>query len=317
MVFHQSISMIVAAVLFFVFGLALLVKGADYFVKGGGGLAARYGVSSATIGFTVIAFGTSLPEFVVSVNAIISGNSDVALGNVLGSNIANIALVLALCAIISPAMFMSGPSGKGRVQNETILMIAATVFFALLALTGVLTRLSGILMLVGFCIILYITWKKLGTEPVERIEVHGKMDWVLTVGGLVAVIIGSQLLLDGAITIAEAFGIPEFVIGMTIVAFGTSLPELATSLVAILRGDLGISAGNLMGSNIFNLLLVLGTGALIRPLPIPAYTDVIVVLLFSLAVIPIVMGKPKVIRAWAAVLVVAYFAYVIALYIGY
>ena len=315
--FHQSIPMIVAAVLMFVFGMGLLVKGADFFVKGGGGLAARYGVSSATIGFTVIAFGTSLPEFVVSVNAVISGNSAVALGNALGSNIANIALVLALCAIISPAMFMCGPSGKGRIENETVLMIIATVFFALLALTGELTRISGVLMLAGFCVILYITWKKLGNEPEERIEVHGKMDWVLTAGGLVAVIIGSQLVLDGAITIAEAFGIPEFVIGMTIIAIGTSLPELATSLVAILRGDLGISAGNLMGSNIFNLLLVLGTGALIRPIPIPAYTDVIVVVLFSLAVIPIVRSKPRFIRAWASFLVVAYLVYMIALYTGY
>ncbi|WFN33580.1 calcium/sodium antiporter [Methanogenium sp. S4BF] len=309
--------MIAAAVLLFVFGMGLLVKGADYFVKGGGGLAARYGVSSATIGFTVIAFGTSLPEFVVSVNAVISGNSGVALGNALGSNIANIALVLALCAIISPAMFMAGPSGKGRVENETILMIAATLFFAVLAITGELTRLSGVLMLIVFCIILYITVKKLGAEPVERIEIHGRMDWVLTAGGLIAVIIGSQLVLDGAITIAEAFGIPEFVIGMTIVAVGTSLPELATSLVAILRGDLGISAGNLMGSNIFNLLFVLGTGALLRPIPIPAYTDVIVVVLFSLAVIPVVKGKPRIIRAWASLLVVAYFAYMTALYIGF
>ncbi|WAI01909.1 calcium/sodium antiporter [Methanogenium organophilum] len=309
--------MIAAAILLFLFGMGLLIKGADYFVEGGGGLAARYGVSSATIGFTVIAFGTSLPEFVVSVNAVISGNSGVALGNALGSNIANIALVLALCALISPAMFMTGPSGKGRVQNETILMIAATVFFALLALTGELTQISGVLMLAGFGVILYIIWKKLGTEPVEKIEVHGRMDWALTAGGLVAVIIGSQLVLDSAITIAEAFGIPEFVIGMTIVAFGTSLPELATSLMAILRGDLGISAGNLMGSNIFNLLLVLGTGAIIRPIPIPSYTDVLVVLVFSLAVIPIVKGKPKVIRAWAAILVVAYFTYVISLYIGF
>lgn len=308
--------MIAAAILLFIFGMGLLIKGADYFVEGGGGLAARYGVSSATIGFTVIAFGTSLPEFVVSVNAVISGNSGVALGNALGSNIANIALVLALCALVSPAMFMAGPSGKGRVQNETILMIAATVFFALLALTGELTRISGMLMLAAFGAILYIIWKKLGTEPVERIETHGNMDWVLTAGGLVAVILGSQLVLDSAITIAEAFGIPEFVIGMTIVAFGTSLPELATSLMAILRGDLGISAGNLMGSNIFNLLLVLGTGALLRPIPIPSYTDVLIVLAFSLAVIPIVKGKPKVIRAWAAILVVAYFAYVISLYIG-
>lgn len=308
--------MIAATILLFLFGMGLLIKGADYFVEGGGGLAARYGVSSATIGFTVIAFGTSLPEFVVSINAVISGNSGVALGNALGSNIANIALVLALCALISPAMFMTGPSGKGRVETETILMIAATVFFALLALTDELTRLSGLLMLAGFGAILYIIWKKLGTEPEEKIEVHGRMDLVLTAGGLIAVIIGSQLVLDSAITMAEAFGIPEFVIGMTIVAFGTSLPELATSLMAIRRGDLGISAGNLMGSNIFNLLLVLGTGALIRPIPIPSYTDVLVVLAFSLAVIPIVKGKPTVIRAWAAVLVVAYFAYVVSLYIG-
>ena len=317
MVLHPGISMIVVAVLLLVFGIGLLIKGADFFVKGGGGLAARYGVSSATIGFTVIAFGTSLPEFVVSINAIISGNDGVALGNVLGSNIANIALVLALCAIISPTMFTAGPSGKGWVSNETILMLAATFFFAVLAITGELTRISGLLMLIAFCIILYITIKKTGTEPVERIETHGRMDWVLTAGGLIAVIIGSQLVLDGAITIAEAFGISEFVIGMTIIAVGTSLPELATSLVAILRGDLGISVGNLMGSNIFNLLFVMGAGALIRPVPIPAYTDIIIVMLFSLAVIPIVRGKPRIIRIWATLLMAAYFAYMIALYIGF
>lgn len=314
--FHPSIPMIVVPLLLFLLGIGLLVKGADYFVKGGGGLATRYGVSSATIGFTVIAFGTSLPEFVVSINAVISGNNGVALGNILGSNIANLALVLALCAIISPAMFTGRPSSKSRVGNETILMLAATVFFAVLAITGELTRISGVLMLIVFCIILYITMKKSGTEPLERVETHGKMDWVLTAGGLIAVIIGSQLVLDGAITIAEAFGISEFVIGMTIVAVGTSLPELATSLVAILRGDLGISVGNLLGSNIFNLLFVMGVGALIRPIPIPAYTDVIIVVLFSLAVIPIMRGKPRFIRAWAILLMAAYFAYMITLTIG-
>ncbi|HDQ07209.1 MAG TPA: calcium/sodium antiporter [Methanoculleus sp.] len=303
-------------VLLFIIGLALLIKGADYFVEGGGGLAARYGVPSAVIGFTIIAFGTSLPEFVVSINAIITDNPDVALGNILGSNIANIALVLALCAIISPAVISRAEGEKSKVSTETMLMLTATAVFAVLCLNTVIGLFDGIILLATFGIILYIIYRRIGKEPGSRIETHGNRDWGYTAGGLVAVIIGSQFVLDGAVAIATALGIPAFVIGMSMVAVGTSLPELATSLVAILKGDAGISAGNLLGSNIFNLLGVLGVGALIRPLAIPHFSDIIILALFSLAVIPLIKGSPGVTRAWGVVLLVAYIAYMVFLFAG-
>jgi len=285
--------------LLFTVGLLLLVKGADYFVEGGSGLAARYGVSQATIGFTIIAFGTSLPEFVVSINAIASGNEGIALGNVLGSNIANIALVLALCAIIQPAVFYMAKETRRGLFYETFFMITATVIFALLALRGVLDFISGIILLTSFFLILWYLWTKS----------HGNIDIAYTIGGLIAVAIGSQLLLDSAVTIAEFFGIPSFIIGLSIVAIGTSLPELATSLVAIIKGNAGISIGNILGSNIFNLLLVMGTGTLIRPVSIPAFSDIIVTGLFSLAVIPFLMNKNRLTRCWGVLLLVAYFVY--------
>jgi cation:H+ antiporter len=305
----------IITILLFIIGLALLIKGADYFVEGGGGLAARYGVPSAVIGFTIIAFGTSLPEFVVSINAIVTNNPDVALGNVLGSNIANIALVLALCAMISPTVIARAEGEKSKVYTETMLMLAATAVFTVLCLNNVISLLDGVILLTTFGIILYVIYKRIGKEPGTRIEMHGNLDWGYTVGGLVAVIIGSQLVLDSAVYIATAFGIPAFVIGMSMVAVGTSLPELATSLVAILKGDAGISAGNLLGSNIFNILMVLGTGALIRPLAIPHISDIVILVLFSLAVIPLIKGSPKVTRAWGLVLLAAYIAYMASLYV--
>ena len=303
--------------LLFTVGLLLLVKGANYFVEGGSGLAARYGVSQATIGFTIIAFGTSLPEFVVSINAIASGNEGIALGNVLGSNIANIALVLALCAIIQPAVFYMGKNTRKGLFYETFFMITATVIFALLALRGVLDFISGIVLLISFFLILWYLWKRgpstgIGTDA--ETKSHGKIDIAYTIGGLVAVAIGSQLLLDSAVTIAEFFGIPSFIIGLSIVAIGTSLPELATSLVAIIKGNAGISIGNILGSNIFNLLLVMGTGTLIRPVHIPAFSDVIVTGLFSLAVIPFLMNKNSLTRCWGSLLLVAYFVYLAFLF---
>ena len=299
--------------LLFTVGLLLLVKGADYFVEGGSGLAARYGVSQATIGFTIIAFGTSLPEFVVSINAIASGNEGIALGNVLGSNIANIALVLALCAIIQPAVFYMGKNTRKGLFYETFFMITATVIFALLALRGVLDFISGIVLLTSFFLILWYLWRR-GPSTDADTKSHGKIDIAYTIGGLVAVAIGSQLLLDSAVTIAEFFGIPSFIIGLSIVAIGTSLPELATSLVAIIKGNAGISIGNILGSNIFNLLLVMGTGTLIRPVHIPAFSNIIVTGLFSLAVIPFLMNKNRLTRCWGSLLLVAYFVYLAFLF---
>jgi cation:H+ antiporter len=308
----------VIPLLLFCIGLLLLVKGADYFVEGGGGLAARFGVSPTTIGFTVIAFGTSLPEFVVSINAAASGNPEIALGNILGSNIANIALVLALCAAIKPRVICTccvspSPAKPGVIMHEISLMLIATAVFVLVAARGVIDIYAAVVLLVAFLFIIRFLLKNNRVDK-EEITTHGKMDYLYTLGGLISVAIGSQLVLEGAVEIAEMFGIPSFVIGLSMVAVGTSLPELATSVVAIIKGSGGISVGNLLGSNIFNLLFVLGCGGLVAPIPIPGLNDVFIVGLFSLAVIPLFMGKELLTRVWALCLLGGYAVYMALLF---
>ncbi len=298
----------IVSIILFVIGLTLLIKGADLFVEGGGGLAARYGVSTTTIGFTVIAFGTSLPEFVVSVNAIATGNADIGLGNVVGSNIANIGLVLALCALLKPAV-VGERRGQAPLRHETLLMLGATAVFIALSFRGVLDLFSGIVSLVVFAFILNSMWKSGRTED-EPIVSHGKRDYLETIGGLIAVIIGSQLVLEGAVNIAAIFGIPTYIIGLSMVAVGTSLPELVTSVVAILKGSGGISVGNILGSNIFNLLFVMGCGTLIRPVPIPDAVNLAIMGVFSLAVIPLIWGHGRFIKGWSALMLIGYAAYI-------
>lgn len=300
----------IVTVIIFCIGLALLVKGADAFVAGGGGLAIRHRVSPALIGFTIIAFGTSLPELVVSVNAAATGNGAIALGNVLGSNVANIALVLALCTLIKPEMMRATPQSRAGLVRHTGLMLIATAIFALLALRGVLDAFSGLVLLAVFAGTLAILWRERKEEEGEAIETHGKRDILFIALGLAAVVVGSQLVLIGALDIAAAFGIPAFVVGMSMVAFGTSLPELATSLIAAVRNQGAISVGNILGSNIFNLLLVLGLSALVTPIAVGSFTDVLIVILFSAGILPLIIGSRRTIRAWSLVLLAGYVTYI-------
>ncbi|RXE57004.1 conjugal transfer protein TraR [Methanoculleus taiwanensis] len=300
----------IVTVIIFCIGLALLVKGADAFVAGGGGLAIRHRVSPALIGFTIIAFGTSLPELVVSFNAAATGNGAIALGNVLGSNVANIALVLALCTLIKPEMMLATPQSRAGLIRHTGLMLIATVVFAVLALRGVLDALSALVLLAVFAGTLVILWRERKEEEGEAIETHGKRDILFIALGLAAVVIGSQLVLMGALDIAAAFGIPAFVVGMSMVAFGTSLPELATSLIAAVRNQGAISVGNILGSNIFNLLLVLGLSALVTPIAVGSFTDVLIVILFSAGILPLILGSRRTIRAWSLVLLAGYVTYI-------
>ncbi|MDN7024622.1 calcium/sodium antiporter [Methanoculleus sp. FWC-SCC1] len=300
----------IVTVIIFGIGLALLVKGADAFVAGGSGLAIRHSISPAVIGFTIIAFGTSLPEFVVSVNAAASGNGAIALGNVLGSNIANIALVLALCTAIKPDMIAVTAEGRAGLLRHTGLMLVATAIFALLAARGVFDAVAGAILLATFAAVLIVLWREQRQESAEAIETHGRKDALLIVLGLAAVVIGSQLVITAATDIAEAFGIPAFVIGMSMVAFGTSLPELATSLIAAVRNEGAISTGNILGSNIFNLLLVLGASAIASPIIVGSFTDVIVVVLFSAAVLPLILAPRRFIRPWSLLLLIGYVTYI-------
>ncbi|ADN35166.1 Na+/Ca+ antiporter, CaCA family [Methanolacinia petrolearia DSM 11571] len=297
-------------ILLFIAGLAFLIKGADYFVSGGAGLAARFGVSPGTIGLTVIAFGTSLPEFVVSLNALAEGSSGIALGNIIGSNIANIALVLAVCAIIAPAVLScKGCLRKDPIVSDYLMMIAATVIFLVFAFFSPLGIPAGVVFLAAFAVIIYHQWKK-GKTDSEKIEAHGNLDYIYIAGGIAGVVIGSRILLISATSIAQTFGISDYVIGISMVAVGTSLPELATSLVAVVRGQHGISIGNILGSNIFNLLFVLGVGSLVTQVPVPDYSGVLIMAGFSAAAILLFTKSKTATRAFGFVLLALYAVYI-------
>lgn len=301
--------------LLFLAGLLLLVKGADLFVDGGKDIAARYGLSCSAIGFTIIAFGTSLPELTVTLNAVAVGNSDVGLGNVLGSNIANLGLILALVAMLKPRLMGDRLAG-GTFMNETRSMLIATAVYALFALRGSIDLISGIAFLLVFALLVRSMGRNC-REASEPASTSALRDWSLIGGGLIGVIIGSTLLLRGAVDLAFALGIPPYVIGLSMVAVGTSIPELATSVVAILKGEAGISIGNLLGSNIFNLLFILGCSAFVAPIPILGMRDTILVVVFSFAIIPLFLFRPRTTRLWAIMIFLGYCAYIAAIYTFY
>ena len=256
---------------YLVAGLLLLAAGAEALVRGASRLATRFGVSPLIIGLTVVAFGTSAPEAAVSIQAALSGSGDIAVGNAIGSNIANILLILGLCALIAPLTV-----SRQLVRLDVPMMIGAGVLTFLLARNGDISRLDGALLL-GLLLIytlLLITVSKrqrtadatqdaATTAPSKaRAKDRGWFAQLLLVGlGLVLLVLGSDLLIKGAVALARTLGLSELVIGLTVVAVGTSMPELATSLMAVYRGERDLALGNVVGSCIFNLLLVLGAGA--------------------------------------------------------
>lgn len=296
-------------------GLILLVKGADWLVKGGAGLAVKWGIPSGIVGFTIIAFGTSLPEFFVTTNAVLIGKDDIGLGNVVGSNIFNIAFILALCALVKPGPILT-PETRPILWKELALTILATVLYITLALRGILDIYTSVLFLGGFAVILLYICKKGIVPPEEGLQSHGNLDYLHTILGLAGVIGGSSLFLSGAIDLATIFLIPPYIIGLSIVAAGTSIPELVTSLVAILRGYGGVSAGNILGSNYFNLLFILGVGSLIHPVTVPEQTTNLVLLAVTLCMIPMfILKKNWMLRAWALLVFSGYIMYLFMMYV--
>lgn len=263
--------------LFVAAGLLLLFLGGDFLVRGSVALAHRLGVSTLVIALTVVAFGTSAPELIVSVKAALTGSVELAIGNIVGSNIANIFLVLGLPAVIAPI----GTGNRSAVRDLAILF-AMSILVLLLSLNGWIGPLEGIALvalLVAYLSFAYYIARrdsaaaKVYAEELEEFEEgpQRKTPWLIAfvVGGLIGLFIGSTLLIQGAVSIAEAAGIPESVIGLTLVAFGTSLPEIVTSLVALIRKHADVAIGNVLGSNMFNLLGVGGITALVAPIPVP------------------------------------------------
>ncbi|MBP7120654.1 MAG: calcium/sodium antiporter [Methanolinea sp.] len=295
-------------------GLLFLVKGADWLVKGGAGLAVKWGVSSGIVGFTIIAFGTSLPEFFVTTNAVLIGKDDIGLGNVVGSNIFNIAFILALCILVKPGPLLASET-RHILWKELALTLIATGLYIALALRGVLDVYSSVVFLGGFTVILIYISKRGIAPPEEGLQSHGNLDYGFTILGLAGVVGGSSLFLSGAVDLATIFHIPPYIIGLSVVAAGTSIPELVTSLVAILRGYGGVSAGNILGSNYFNLLFILGVGGIIHPIAVPEQITTLILLAVTFCLVPMfTLKKPWMLRVWAFLVFSGYILYVFLMY---
>lgn len=257
-----------------VVGLVVLILGAEYLVRGASSLARRLGVSALVIGLTIVAFGTSTPELTVNLYAAMTGATDIAIGNIVGSNIANILLILGVSAAIAPLVVAHSTTWK-EIPFALLAMGLVWIFGNDLLLNGVgvnaLTATEGFALLGIFAIFMYYIIGLARSEPagdVEEARQYSLSYSVLCiVGGLAALVLGGRLLVDQAVTIAELVGLSEAVIGLTVVAVGTSLPELATSVIAAIRGQNDIAVGNVVGSNIFNVLWILGLSSTIAPLP--------------------------------------------------
>jgi cation:H+ antiporter len=296
----------------FFIGLILLVKGADLLIQGAESLAVRTGVSPATIGLTVVAFGTSLPELVVSTEAFWLGDYAIGTGNLVGSNIVNIGLILAVGFMVMP---VSGSvrDSRSRLIVNTLFTLGAALVFALLSLRGFFDGLSGIVFLVIFSGVFFQMWRS-GDGPDPPSDSHTRYPLALTLAGLVMVFFGAHLLLSGALEIAEIFAVPQSVIGLSMVAVGTALPELATSVVAVIKKSHGLAIGNILGSNIFNLLFIIGIDSLFFTIPAADPRDILVMIGFTLAIFPFFTRNHLVRRIWGGLLLGAYLLYILLLY---
>ncbi len=299
---------------YLVAGLIGLFFGGEALVRGSVGIARRLAIPPLLIGLTVVGFGTSTPELLVSVDAAWRGVPDIALGNIIGSNIANILLIVGLTALVWP-ITVTGAT----LRRDTLVMVAAALALVPVFALGYMGRLSGVVLvagLVGYLIWAYRTPGDATAEdenlPAPSLALVSAL-WVI--GGLVVLMVGARFLVDGAVSIARGFGISEAFIGLTIVAVGTSLPELATSLIAAFRRQSEIAIGNIVGSNIFNVLGILGVTAMIAPIPVAGRFlrfDLPVMIAVSLLLTALLLTRPKIGRWMGVALLAAYLAYVLA-----
>lgn len=299
-------------------GLAMLYFGAEWLVKGSITISKKLGVSQLVIGLTVVAFGTSAPELAVSISSAMNGLSDVVVGNVVGSNIVNIGVILGISAIISPIMV-----SKSTIRKEIPIMIGIGFLLLAVILDGKIDFVDGILFAIG---IIAFTWysfnsskKDKDTEviPTQILQKNAfSKSIIFIIFGLVLLSVGSFLTVENALIIGTSFGVSTLVMGLTVVAIGTSLPELITSVVAAKKGHADLSVGNIVGSNIFNILGILGITSFFSGIVVSeqALVDVGIMLAFSLVLIPIMRSGFVISRKEGIVLVASYIAYVIFLF---
>lgn len=300
--------------LILVVGFVMLIKGADWFVEGASGIADKFGIPQLVIGLTIVAFGTSAPEAAVSISAAMKGSADITIGNVVGSNIMNILIILGLTAVICPLMVKKSTF----VYEIPYVILVSAVLFGMGYFGGTVSRLEGVILWVGMIIYLLYLLRMAKKGEADSDEVK-KQDSVpkmiaLSIIGLVLIVWGSDVTVGAATNIATAFGVSERIIGLTIVAFGTSLPELMTSVTAAIKGKADIAIGNIVGSNIFNILFVVGTTALITPVVYAEsfFVDSIMMIVAAVMLWLCLIGKEhKLRRLGGAVMLVTYVGYLL------
>jgi len=303
--------------IFLILGLITLFIGAEGLIRGASALALRVGITPLVVGLTVVAFGTSTPELVVSLKAALIGNSSISLGNVVGSNIANIALILGVASIIRPLNVHANV-----IRREIPIMIGVSILLIVLLIDGELSIIDGLIFVIG--IITYtianvaMARKEKNTEVEKefneglKTKLGVSVSLIFIVGGLGLMILGANLFVISSISIAKAIGVSDAIIGLTIVAVGTSLPELITSIVAAYKNESDIAIGNVVGSNIFNILGILGLTSLVIPLSSSgiSYVDLAVMVFTAMILLPLSKTGFKITRLEGALLVIGYLVYV-------
>ncbi len=305
--------------LLFVLGLAILYYGAEWLVKGASALALRFGIRPLVVGLTVVALGTSMPEFVVNFFAALTGEDSLALGNIIGSNIANIGLILGVSALVMPLGV-----ARSTLKREYPILLGVMTLFYLISLDGRISRLDGGLLV--FCLVAFLLYiihdaRRTASQTAAEEALHDVIEeptalprkhLLMLFFGIIFLALGAQLMVRAAVAVAEVFGIQPIVIGLTIVAIGTSLPELAASVVGAFRGEDDLALGNVIGSNLLNVLFVIGLVALIRPINVEQDALTIhfpVMLAFSLLILPLARSGFKITRPEGALFVTAFVSY--------
>lgn len=305
--------MIITSILLVVVGFTLITFGANWLTNGASAIAKRLHISEFIIGMTIVAVGTSLPELTVSLASAFSGSADMAIGNVVGSNIFNTLFILGICALFSPVVF-----SRNNIRIDTPICILVSLTILIMLIGGTLSRIEGIILLLLYIVAMFISFKTNKPEENDEEDNDEKFSWVksllMLIGGLVALIYGADTTLNSAVEIARHFNISERIIAITLLAGGTSLPELAASLTAAAKGRGALALGNIIGSNIANILLILGSCSTILPLTMNGITTIDLLVMVGSSILlllsALLYGQRRITRAEGVIFLAAYIGYI-------
>lgn len=308
LLFSFAPEIMLAQVLLLIFGIVVVLKSADWLTNGAVGLATKLGISQIVIGLTIVAIGTSMPEFFVSIVSAIKGTPDLAVGNIVGSNIFNVLLIVGVAATVAPIAIQ-----RATVRRDIPIAIVASIMLTFMMLDDNISRTDALILFAAFIAFIWITLRNSKNDANEKDASTEKVipTWksvLFIIFGLVGLVLGSNIFVDNASSLAHGWGISDAVIGLTIVAGGTSLPELATSAVAARKGDSGIAIGNVLGSNVFNILMILGLTGIISPMHIQNITYIdMAVMVISMALFWLFSFTKLRVERWEGCVLIACF----------